>query len=367
MNVKNLLFLVIAIFVFACSNNKASKNAKSEKQEKVSPDKNLKIELTPVSEKSVLKNPDYNIWGASMVQTDDGICHLFYTRWPFESGFKGWLKNSDIVYATSKSPTGPYEFQEVILTGFGKGHWNEEAAHNPHIKKFGDKYYLYFISHRKEDLGLSDWMNHIFTQRIGVAVAGHPAGPWEVLPEPLIDYQEGKPAHGYMVNPSVCETPDGNYLMMFKARKPGAEKLGKFDPIHCLATSPTPTGPFTIAKETLLTEATAEDPFLWHQNGKYYSVVKDMHAHYTGFKSLALFESEDGLNWGPSENIMISKTEIVWESGDTTQLTNLERPQIWFDKNGNPAVLFCAAREKCEKGDPEKPTYNVHIPLKIVE
>jgi len=170
-----------------------------------------------------------------------------------------------------------------------------------------------------------------------------------------------------MVNPSVCETPDGKYLMMFKARKPGAEKSGKFDPIHCLATAPTPTGPFTIANETLLTEATAEDPYLWYQDGKYYSVVKDMYAQYTGFKSLALFESEDGLKWGPAENIMISKTEIVWESGDTTKLRNLERPQLWFDKDGNPAVLFCAAREVVEEGEPEKPAFNVHIPLKQIK
>lgn len=351
------IYLVFVLFLFLV-------NCTEKKQQSDLVSLNLAKMIQPVPENSVLKNPDYNIWGASMVQTNDGICHLFYTRWPFETGFKGWLKNSDIVYATSKSPTGPYKFQKVILTGFGKGHWNEEAAHNPHIKKFGDKYYLYFISHRKEDLGLSDWMNHIFTQRIGVAVADNPAGPWRVLPKPLIDYQEGKPAHGYMVNPSVCQKLDGTFLMMFKSRKPGAEKSGKFDPIHCLATAPTPTGPFTIADETLLTEATAEDPFLWYQNRKYYSVVKDMYAHYTGFKSLALFESENGLDWNPSAHTLISKTEIVWENGDTTKLQNLERPQIWFDKDGKPAVLFCAAREFRKDGEPAKPTFNVHIPLK---
>ncbi|MCY1722816.1 glycoside hydrolase family protein [Prolixibacteraceae bacterium Z1-6] len=355
-----LIVVLLSVFFSSCTEKKKTESKSSEPL-------NLGEMIQPVPSHAVLKDSAYNIWGASMVQTEDGVCHLFYTQWPFETGFRGWLKHSDIVYATSNSPTGPYTPQKTILTGFGKGHWNDEAAHNPHIKKFGDKYYLYFISHRKEDLGLSDWMNHIFTQRIGVAVADHPAGPWAVLPEPLIDYQEGKPAHGYMVNPSVCQTPDGNYLMMFKARKPGAETSGKFDPIHCLAIAPTPTGPFTIADETLLTEATAEDPFLWYQNGKYYSVVKDMYKHYTGAKSLALFESEDGLNWGPSQNIMISKTEIIWENGDTTKLQNLERPQIWFDKDGNPAVLFCAAREITEEGGLEKPTYNVHIPLKKIE
>lgn len=360
------IFLVSLILscIIGCSGNKKPGTNNETQKSKIS---DLNIELAPVAEHSVLKNPDYNIWGASMVQTDDGICHLFYTQWPVDSTFRGWLKYSDIVYATSDNPLGPYSTKEVVLTGFGPGHWNEEAAHNPHIKKFGSKYYLYFISHRKEDLGLSDWLNHIFTQRIGVAVADHPSGPWEVQPEPLIDFQEGKPAYGYMVNPSVCKTPEGEYLMMFKARKKGAETSGKFDPIHCLAKASTPLGPFTIAEETLLTEATAEDPFVWYQNGKYYAVVKDMHAHYTGHKSLALFESENGLNWEPSKNIMITKTEIAWEDGDTTKLSNLERPQIWFDKEGNPAVLFCAAREKDKNGKLLYPTYNVHIPISIVE
>ena len=307
---------------------------------------------------AVLKNPDYNIWGATMVRTEDGTCHLFYARWPFKSGFRGWLKESEIAYATAKLPTGPYTFQKVILKGFGNGHWNEEAAHNPHIKKFGDKYYLYFISHEKKELGLGDWLNHIFGQRIGVAVADHPSGPWKVRSKPLIDYQEGKPANGYMVNPSVTLTPQGDYLMMFKARKPGAGNSRKFDPIHCLARAPKPVGPFTIADETLLTEHAAEDPYIWFQHGKYYAIVKDMYGKYTGDKSLALFESGNGLNWNPSENLLVTRTRIVWENGEHTPLKNLERPQLWFDDTGAPAVLFCAARE-----NEKTATFNVHIPL----
>jgi predicted GH43/DUF377 family glycosyl hydrolase len=328
-------------------------------------DKNLKIQVDAVPAKAILQEEGYNVWGASMARTNDGICHLYYARWPSDSTFRGWLKYSEIAYATSSQPTGPYQFQRVILKGFGKGNWNEEAAHNPHIKKFEDKYYLYFIAHRKEDLGLSDWMNHIFTQRIGVAIADQPEGPWTVLPEPLIDYQEGKPAHGYMVNPSVCERPDGTYLMMFKARKPGAETFGKFDPIHCVATAPTPVGPFTIADQTLLTEHTAEDPFVWYQNNRYYALVKDMYAKYTGHKSLALFESVNGLDWGPSQHILVSKTELMWEDGSVWALQNLERPQIWFNERGEPAVLFCAARLKAKQGEKPQNTFNVHIPIRV--
>ncbi|UNY97481.1 glycoside hydrolase family protein [Zhouia spongiae] len=356
--------LFTGIVAMALSMGCKTESKKKQIKEVLEVDVNLGAMIQPIPEYAVHKDSGYNVWGGSVVKSEDGTYHMFYARWPYRTGFQGWLKDSDIAYATAASATGPYTFKKVLLTGFGKGHWNEEAAHNPHIKKFDNKYYLYFISHKKEDLGLSDWMNHIFTQRIGVAIADNPAGPWEVLPEPLIDYQEGKPAHGYMVNPSVVKTPEGKYLMMFKARKPGAEKSGKFDPIHCLAVSDSPAGPFTIAEETLLTEATAEDPYVWYQNRKYYAVVKDMYAKYTGHKSLALFQSEDGLNWKPSENILVSKTEIVWEGGDTTKVKNLERPQILFDEKGNPEVLFCAVREFDTEGNDPKPTYNVHIPLK---
>lgn len=349
--------LAIVVAFSACTLKTKSDSPEHDKAD-------LKIELLPVPNSALLAEDGYNVWGSSMVRTDDGVCHLFYARWPSDSTFRGWLKYSEIAYATANSPTGPYQFQRVLLTGFGKGNWNEEAAHNPHIKKFGNKYYLYFISHTREERGLSDWLNHIFGQRIGVAVADHPAGPWTVLPEPLIDYQEGKPAYGYMVNPSVCERPDGSFLMMFKARKKDAEKSNKFDPIHCLATAPTPLGPFTIADETLLTEHTAEDPFVWHQDGSYYALVKDMYAKYTGHKSLALFKSDDGMNWEPSENILVSKTQIEWEDGSSWKLQNLERPQIWFDDDGKPAVLFCAARVKDPKTTGMMNTFNVHITLK---
>lgn len=49
--------------------------------------------------------------------------------------------------------------------------------------------------------------------------------------------------------------------------------------------------------------------------------------------------------------------------GSTWPLQNLERPQLWFDENGNPAVLFCAARVKDPKATGVSATFNVHIPV----
>ncbi|MFV0539634.1 MAG: glycoside hydrolase family protein [Aestuariibaculum sp.] len=342
------------IVLFVSCKNTSNKPPKSDKE------LNFNALIQKTKKYSVLGHDDYYVWGASMVEAN-GIYHLYYSRWPKEKAFKGWLPDSEIAYATATSPLGPYTYKKTILTGFGKGFWNEEAAHNPHIKRFNNKYYLYFISHHVKDYGLTPTRKNItYGQRIGVAVAASPEGPWKVSDAPLIDYQEGKAAHGYMVNPSVCQKPDGSYLMIFKSRPEGSEKTDHFTAIQCLATAPTPEGPFTINENAVLTEATAEDPYMWYQNGKYYAIADDQYGDYLKEdRGLVLFQSADGVNWDLAKNPLVSYPEINWVDGTTTKLKHLERPQIWFDKNGNPAVLFCAAMLL-----DNDLSFNVHIPLK---
>lgn len=354
------IFVIAFIVLVSCKDNKQAdkKEEVTENHEEL----DLGKLIQPVPFHSVLKDPNYYIWGASMVQGDDKQYHLYYSRWPKSKGFGGWLDYSAIAHATSDNIGGPYVHEKVILDGFGKGNWNEQSAHNPHIKKFGNKYYLYFISHVNKDFGKkNDTENHRWGQRIGVAIANNPGGPWEVSKEPLIDYQEGKGAEGYMVNPSVCKTPDGLYLMIFKTRSNKPDLKNRM--IQCIATSKSPEGPFVIAENPILTDKEAEDPFLWHQEGKYYAVLDDQRGLYTGTHGLALFTSTNGEKWEVSKNPNVMKPEIVWEDGTVSELQYLERPQIWLNDKGQPAMLFCAAQLKKGKDSLNLP-FNVHIPIK---
>lgn len=353
----------LLIFFLSFSIGMKSTNLENETNSS-SPDFNKMIQ--PVPKYSVLQHDDYWVWGASMVRTDNGTCHLFYSRWPKTSKFNDWLFKSEIAYATSENPGGPYQFKNVVLKGRGEKFWDKDMAHNPHIKKFGDKYYLYFISHNVKDQGFEQRSVYRASQRIGVAVANNPKGPWNICDKPLIDIQEGKAAHGYVTNPSVCQKPDGTYLMIFKSRPENWQNSEKFISIHCLATSKTPVGPFIIDKDPILTEFTAEDPFLWYQDEKYYAIVDDQYGDYLGERGMALFESSNGYNWEPSKNPLVSKVGLVWEDGTKMPLNHLERPQLWFDETGTPAVLFCAASStiKTAAGDDELISFNVHIPLK---
>ncbi|MFV0606901.1 MAG: glycoside hydrolase family protein [Niabella sp.] len=341
-------FIVLLLLLVACSSSK-----------KTTADINLGAAIQPVPKYSILEHKDYWVWGASMVQTDDGLCHLFYSRWPKAGPFSDWLLKSEIAYATAKKPEGPYTFQKVMFKNSIDTGWGTTMAHNPHVQKFDNKYYLYFISTRLKDWDLGARQNHTFSQRIGVAVADKPDGEWKIIPNPIVDIQPGKPATGYVTNPSVSKRPDGTYLMMFKSRPSNWKEIEKFTAIQCLATSPTPIGPFTILDNPVLTEATAEDPFMWYQNNRYYAIADDQYGDYLpNGHGLALFESKDARHWALAENPVVSYPQIKWVDNTVMPLKHLERPQLFFNKKGKPAVLFCAAMDSSGTR-----TFNVHIPL----
>ena len=68
----------------------------------------------------------YWIWCGSVIEGEDGLYHMFASRWSKATAFNcNWLTNSEVVRAVSETPEGPYRFAEVILpTGvqvFGMG------------------------------------------------------------------------------------------------------------------------------------------------------------------------------------------------------------------------------------------------------
>ena len=289
-----------------------------------------------------------------MVQADDGRYYLFYSRWPYEKQMKGWITHSQIACAVADTPTGPYTFHSVVMEGRGDGFFDATTIHNPHIHKFDGLYYLYYIGASEQD----SFEKTRRTQRIGVAVSKSIHGPWERLDQPLIDVSEGSFDSGFTTNPSVVRKGD-SYILVYKC-------LGEKVVVHGVAFSSSPTGPFKKHKDPIFTHETskfvAEDPFIFSYKDMLYIVLSDNHGAFTGIKqALCLFVSEDGIKWKPAQHPLVSDRTIQWEDGIKETLADLERPQIWFDKDGEPAVLFCAAtRVKRAPGN----TFNMHIPLK---
>jgi hypothetical protein len=324
----------------------------------------------PVPSTAFFSHPDYYIWCGSMVRDSEGICHLFYSRWPRAAGFNAWVTHSEIAHAVADSPLGPYTHRDTPFPVRGPQFWDSLCTHNPTVLHHEGKYYLYYMGNSGDGKTVEDpddlnW-THRNNQRIGVAVAAHPSGPWKRSDTPLIDVSSDPTASDSLMvsNPAVMQRPDGSFLMIYKAVGREYELPFGGPVIHRIALSKRPDGPFIKQPDPIFTingsKFPAEDPFIWYQKGQYRAVLKDMGGYFTrAGRSLVLFESADGLHWQPSNPCLISDRTVRFEDGSIKQFDYLERPQIYFE-NGKPSILFCAARD----GDK---TCNIHIPLTPVE
>ncbi|MBK1876973.1 glycoside hydrolase family protein [Pelagicoccus mobilis] len=343
-------------------------------EESIAPD--FRIEFGEVSRGSVFKHEDKSVWGGSLVKGEDGLYHMFYSRWPKDIGW-AWVTHSEIAHAVSESPFGPFEFKDVALPVRGAEHWDGLCTHNPTIHKFDGKYYLYYMGNTGDGqiVGVPgkhklNWL-HRNNQRIGVAVADSPEGPWKRFDTPVLDISPNDDAIDSLMtsNPSICRGPDGRFLMVYKAVGKEVE-LPKGGPVvHGIATADSPTGPFTKFEKPIFTfegeRFPAEDPYIWYQDGKYRAIVKRIkHIGHKRHFSLVHYDSFDGFDWQQAKHFEISERIVTWEDGVVQQFDHLERPQV-FIENGEPVALLCATDIYDENN--VRQSFNMQIPLKITK
>ena len=267
-----LVFFILTLsFFYRCSQDKP-----------VNSDLRIEFEKVPLSAK--FENDTMSIWGASLVKGDDGLYHMYYSRWKKDLGW-AWVTHSEIAHAVSKSPFGPFKYHDVALPQRDAEYWDGLCTHNPTIHKFNGKYYLYYMGNTGDGKVYGEpgvvKLNpvHRNNQRIGVAEADNPNGPWKRFDKPLIDVSPDSTAMDALMtsNPSITRRPDGGYLMVYKAV--GKKKKGVWGGpvVHCVATSDSPSGPFKKYDKPVFQaegyDFPAEDPFIWYQDGKYRAIV----------------------------------------------------------------------------------------------
>ncbi|WP_211324155.1 glycoside hydrolase family protein [Echinicola strongylocentroti] len=336
----------------------------------------FEIKLGKIAAHSSFSSDTASIWGGSLVKGEDGLYHMMYSFWPKNIGWE-WVNYSQIGHAVSESPFGPFEHREVALPDRGENYWDGSCTHNPTVYKIGEKYYLYYMGNKGDKEIVStpgkpkiNWV-HRNNQRIGVAVADSPNGPWKRLDQPVLDIASDSTAHDALMtsNPSVCQMEDGRILMVYKT-------VGKKEPlpgggpvVHMVAIADSPTGPFKKYPDPVFTfegeRFPAEDPYIWFQDGKYRAIVKRI--KFKGSErlfSLVHYDSEDGIKWEKGKYFEVSDRTVTWEDGSTTKLDHLERPQLFMEK-GEPVALLCAA--DTIDANNVRHSFNVQLPLSIVK
>ncbi len=355
---------------------------------------------------SVLNDPGRFVWGASVIKGDDSRYHMLYSTWECGDSVpnfsNSWVLYSKIAYAVSDHPDRDFKFQKIVLRGRaleGDGSaWDAQMVHNPHLKKFNGKYYLYYIGSKdpgpqpkgSKAARLNKRNRVQQNQCIGVIefnsfeelMAGNfkrPDKPLLVprtrvktdnIVNPSPEGTKPKPDNIIVVNPSVVRRPpDGKFLLYFKGNFYDPNWRG----VHGVAIADSPTGPFTACDNFVFdirnddgTIASGEDPFVWYHTTlkKFFVVLKDFTGKITkGIPGLAILESKDGIKWERPANSFFMKKQVILKSGDTIKVANLERPQLLIKKNGNPEVLYSACSIDGVGHKTDGSTFNVQIPL----
>ncbi|MEM6885196.1 MAG: glycoside hydrolase family protein [Verrucomicrobiota bacterium] len=301
----------------------------------------------PTREQDFFQIPGWFIWCGSMLRDPQGLYHLFVCRWPESTGHDGWVNESEIIRAEATSLDEPFTFKEVVLSKREGDYWDAGNAHNVCVQEFDGRYYMYYTG----NYGNGDYWSHRNHQRIGVAVADHPAGPWKRPDKPLIEPRSGHWDGLMHANPVPARMPDGRYMLIFKGVEEGPTiKGGKVR--HGVAFSDSPTGPFEVHPKVLFDIEGAhfpyEDPGLWVENGVIYCLMKTMSGEFSpnGSMGILLFRSLNGIDWEPAEPHLIINREIEMNDGSSLSFERLERPQVFID-NGK-RYLLCAVQPSQE-------------------
>ncbi|MFI4912676.1 MAG: glycoside hydrolase family protein [Sedimentisphaeraceae bacterium JB056] len=336
----------------------------------------LLIQREPVGCQDGFRMEDYWVWCGSAVRDEKGLYHLFASRWQKSLPFKPhWLTNSEIVRAQSDKPCGPYKFEEVVLGQRGQQFWDGRMTHNPTMHKYGSKYLLFYTgttykgkSPVSPEFVLADNNSELAVearrnQRIGLAIADSPLGPWERFDKPVFDVSDSGWDSWMVTNPAVCINDDGSILLIYKAVSNHRDKL-KLG----VAKAKGLGADFVRLKQSSLFDFErigqhVEDPYVWWEDNRYNMVMKDMNGGICGEKGGGIYAySEDGIDWQIADNPLAYTREVAFEGGALKKLGSLERPQLFFESDGNVIMFAATADISLSQGQPK---YSKNIAIKL--
>lgn len=284
-----------------------------------------------------LEIPGRHVWCCAPTLTDDGRCHLLFSTWPESAGFEAWVTHSEVWHAEGPSPAGPFTVTGPVLAGAGGDRWDGRVVHNPTIARWGAQWVLFYMGTSGPEVPAGHvaidaaWWAYRNRQRIGVAVADHPRGPWRRCERPLIDVEPEGWARLIASNPAAAQGPDGRWRMVYKTVEAGPMPFGG-RVLHAVATADSPLGPFVREPEPVFTAAgvqfPVEDPCVWWQSSWHAVTVDRLGTFSKAGRSLARFISDDGAAWRPAAQPCAAGLDLRWDDGAIETVERLERPQV---------------------------------------
>lgn len=283
--------------------------------------------------------PGWHVWCGSVLQNPSGNYSLYFSCWPVDHGFDGWVTHSQIWRAVGSNPWGPFSHPHVVFSPAKSPAWDADNFHNVTVKQFGSRYFMYYTG----NFGNGEWWVHRNNQRIGVAAADSPEGPWYRSQLPLLDVSPDSWDSLCVANPSVTPTPDGRVMMIYKGVTAGDLPYGS-RVLHGVALADRPEGPFVKNPMPLFqipgSQFPFEDPYIWFAEGRYRCLMKDMVGLPGSFpRATLLFESKDGVNWPMDDYRLVGTPHLETSDNGIVRVDRLERPS-YFRHPEKPCLSF---------------------------
>lgn len=328
--------------------------------------------LLPAPRNGGFRRDDAWIWCGSVIKGEDGYYHMFASMWEKTLPFSpNWLTNSKIVHAVSATPEGPYSYQNDVLAPRGSEYWDGMMTHNPTIHKYGNTYLLFYTGTTynaerpsKNPVSPELRLEARRNQRIGVAIASSPNGPWKRPDKPCLDVRPNHWDSFLTTNPAPCILPDGRILLLYKSTCSDTAPIQ-----YGIARADSPEGPYIrVESDAPISfgdkNIPYEDAYIWWQDGVFQMIFNDMTGKLTGEDHAGAHAiSADGIHWILAEQPKAYSRTVRWNDGSVTRQGAFERPQLLIE-DGIPTHLFAATADGPGGYWQAKNTWNMVIPLR---
>ena len=295
-NLSHLLLLTLSMLI----SNQANSQPVAFEYDKTPPESGFRME-------------GYWVWCGSIIKVDS-LYHLFASRWPKTGPFpEGYKTHSEIVRATSRSPLGPYRFEEVVIGERDSSFWDANMAHNPTIQKIGDEYVLFYIG---SDFTTCQEHSTALLRRTGYAASKSIDGPWVRCDKPVINTESN--------NPALLVDDKGVKLMYRDA------KLRIY-----LAEAESYKGPYRITNDNVWPACRLEDFYLFRADRQYHLICEDNTGGVSGHErwGIHLFSGNGTDDWQKYAPLVVYNHEIQLTNDSILHLVRRERPQLLIENH----------------------------------
>ena len=287
-------------------------------------------------------------WGGEAVEGDDGNWHVFAAAFDEDSGLTEWLTKSRVLHGIStRGPQGPYVPTDVALGPRDAAmYWDGTTQHNPAVQRDATtgQYLLFYMGSTTNQTEVDTSpgcavfcsSHHLNTttcsQRVGLATANDPNGPWARLDRPILDVgPRGAWDDQFTTNPTPHVFANGSALLIYKARS-----RTNMDVMSTgVAFAKHWAGPYErVGNRPIDVSGNCEDAGVYFSTEMaVYRIILHCGCNYQSVWSV------DGLHWNRTAAPQ-PWCSVEYTDGTREQMARRERPKWVVDKKGRLVALL---------------------------